>query len=556
MAWSSGRGKPLAFMLVKPDGSVSPMQMPFIMEQSWSPDGHKCYFDEGSAFGGTINLYESNPDGSDKRQLTSDGQCSRPQCSPDGRQLAFNMSTIKKSFVGIMNVDGTGARTIAEGSSPCWSPDGKQLAFQTGSQETMAVAVANADGSDMRKILRQSRLNKVAWMPDGKKIVYTFEKQAGDKTINQFGVVAVDGTGSRLLSKPDENCDAVVVAPVGDAIAFVTTSIDNTYRGAWMITDSSGQRRPLTDPIDTDGGWYASWSLPMTPAVAAAWMEGAGQTGPRTAGTATEGVKVSKDDFGSGSIKSFTEAEEAFKRGMAFVPAGQWAKAEPKFREAVRIDPAKGEYQLWLGNACANLQKWDDAERAYRECIRLTPANPQGHSGLAWALAARGQWPQSTAAYQEAIRLDPQNAIFHYYLGITYNWQKKWAEAASAYQEAVRLNPTNSTFHFALGQTYDWQGKWDEAQSAYEEAIKLEPMNAVMRDALGSAYYNQKKLAEAEAQYREAIRLSPTYGGFHANLAGVLFNQNRRDEALVAAKEALRLGFRQHWVYGQLGINP
>lgn len=281
------------------------------------------------------------------------------------------------------------------------------------------------------------------------------------------------------------------------------------------------------------------------------------QTTAASPAAARTGTTTISNDFESGKNQpSSAKAMEAFKRGAAFAQAGRWGEAEPELREVVRLDPANGEYQLWLGNACGNLQKWDDAEHAYRECIRLTPLNPQGHSGLAWALAARGQWPECAAAYQEAIRLDPRNAIFHYYLGNTYNWQKKWAEAATAYQDAACLNPTNAAYHFALGQALGWQGKWSEAQAAYEETIKLDPKNAAVHDALGSSCYNQKQLAEAEAQYREAIKLNPAYGGFHANLAGVLLSQNRRDEALATAKEAIRLGCRQHWVYSQLGINP
>ena len=52
------------------------------------------------------------------------------------------------------------------------------------------------------------------------------------------------------------------------------------------------------------------------------------------------------------------------------------------------------------------------------------------------------------------------------------------------------------------------------------------------------------------------IRLNPSFAQFHADLGGVLFRAGRRMEARDAAQHAIRLGFRQHWVYRELGLEP
>ena len=207
---------------------------------SWSPDGTKIAFWEGSADGSTCasngdcaSIYVINADGSGERRL---GDGFYPSWSPDGTKIAFvsvdaaasqgstgrstcgnNVSNFEgcEGILSVMAADGTGAKRLGvAGTAPTWSPDGSRLAYQHLTQVYPQIFVMAADGTGSHAITDPTMAsNQPAWSPDGSTIAFTQADVRQTEGVNPSGscclndyeitIMKPDGSGvTRLTTEP------------------------------------------------------------------------------------------------------------------------------------------------------------------------------------------------------------------------------------------------------------------------------------------------------------------------------------------------------------------
>lgn len=115
-------------------------------------------------------------DANGNKAIIFDGPAFSPKLSPNGKQVAF---CDMQDNIRIMNIDGTGLKTIGNGFSPCWVND-SQLVWERTTDDGHAyqsgdLYLGNVDGATPVALTNTSRAIEMnaSVSPDGKKIVFT-----------------------------------------------------------------------------------------------------------------------------------------------------------------------------------------------------------------------------------------------------------------------------------------------------------------------------------------------------------------------------------------------
>jgi Tol biopolymer transport system component/DNA-binding winged helix-turn-helix (wHTH) protein len=164
----------------------------------FSPDGTKlAYMSDRS---GTMEIWVSDRDGGNPRQLTSIGNAGTPRWSPDSQTVVFDGPGRQQSQIYAVSLNEAAARLLTgdefENRCPSFSRDGKWIYFastRTGRWEVWQVPAA---GGSPVQLTRQGGHAPLA-SPDGKSVYYAKTAFA----YPEIWTVPVSGGAERLLSR-------------------------------------------------------------------------------------------------------------------------------------------------------------------------------------------------------------------------------------------------------------------------------------------------------------------------------------------------------------------
>lgn len=174
---------------------------------------------------GVLQLYRMKENGTGSRQLTfSKHGCRMPSCSPDGKKLAYVEQIDHGLAIRISDPDGQNARTLVkEGMNliPSWFPDSKQLVWMKVQPQPKQDPARNAQihaldvrtGQTRRLFTDKEQLKHSNAMPvvspQGDRIAF-ISNRSGEMRV---WVSALDGSGAKLVSKPEKDYHEEIKAP-------------------------------------------------------------------------------------------------------------------------------------------------------------------------------------------------------------------------------------------------------------------------------------------------------------------------------------------------------
>ena len=231
--------------------------------------------------------------------VTGKGSASRPEWSPDGRQLAFLTRRGEETQVHVMSATGGEARAVT--SSPTgvmdfrWSPDGRSIAYVAVDPLSEEQEKANVEGRDWLVVDRDLRHHRVHivdlesgadraltpaeytiwdfnWSPDGKNLVITASDlptvDASYMFKHLYLVNLADGS-RRKLCDTEGKLSTPVWSPDGARIAWNGgVDINDETEGTLFVVPAEGGEPQVLTP-DYEGtvmwcGWLDSETIIFT----------------------------------------------------------------------------------------------------------------------------------------------------------------------------------------------------------------------------------------------------------------------------------------------------
>ena len=181
-----------------------------------------------------------------------------PSLCPDGDTVLFARRTSNMEIFTVSRSGGTPrqlTRSSRIDTNPECSPDGKRIAFTSSRSGTPQIYVMGIDGADLQRVTFEGRYNEGAsWHPDGSRVVYSRRADRGDR--HDIAVVDLVTGQDQLLTTGPGSHENPSFSPNGEWIIF-----DSRRRGGRRHIYIMSQDGRYTRQVTTRGNnSHPSWS--------------------------------------------------------------------------------------------------------------------------------------------------------------------------------------------------------------------------------------------------------------------------------------------------------
>jgi Tol biopolymer transport system component len=168
-----------------------------------------------------------------------------PAIASDGQRIAFSIRQHGKSFLYVMQADGTNARIICDSldlqGAPAWAPDGQSITSAADDHGVTHLFSVPVDGRAPVSLVREYSVDPT-WAPDKRFLVYS-----GPDIGTTFSVKAVTGQAAPHIFPAltlTRGARHLAFLPGGRALVFLRGEIQ--HKDLWLIDLETGAERQLT----------------------------------------------------------------------------------------------------------------------------------------------------------------------------------------------------------------------------------------------------------------------------------------------------------------------
>ena len=221
---------------------------------SWSSNGNIVF---SSMTPKGLNIFRINPDGSNKVQLTVDGDNYMPASSADGQSIVFVSDRSGTANIWRMSADdGSRATRLTDGDGdyyPSCSPDNQWVAYDNLAQWKASVWKVPMVGGELTKVGDNYRMP--AFSPDGQLIACRYDNVSGTHKVAIFP--AQGGEPLEHFEVPDQEWQSVQWLQNNQELSYVNNK--DGYSNIWIYDRKTETSKQITN-FKSDQIYAYSWS--------------------------------------------------------------------------------------------------------------------------------------------------------------------------------------------------------------------------------------------------------------------------------------------------------
>jgi tetratricopeptide (TPR) repeat protein len=225
-----------------------------------------------------------------------------------------------------------------------------------------------------------------------------------------------------------------------------------------------------------------------------------------------------------------------------------YAKAEPAYARAARLEPRNFDAQYGHGLALQMLNRLVEAVRAYHRALTIDPDSVKANTNIATSYVQLRDPAKALTFAERAVEVDPSNGPARANLGAIYEELGQFNRAVDAYIAALELMGNRPPLMMNLINALGEENRYREAANTAESLLRIEP-SAQAYERLGWCMFKLREYEQSMEAYRDAVDLDPTHwpalNGVGINALNRWLITRRGDaQARLEAREAFRRSLR------------
>ncbi len=172
------------------------------------------------------------------------------------------------------------------------------------------------------------------------------------------------------------------------------------------------------------------------------------------------------------------EAEMYNSRAKLYFSKNKIKSAISDYKNAIRLNPKKGEYLINLGATYAKAEQYDKAFESINKGMQLSPNNTNGFLNRSIMYMMRGEYEKQIKDLKAYLKVEPDSPDIWFEMGRAYMMLRRFDEALDAFNHAIHLDRKGIYLHerakvnTSLGHL---QAAIKDAREAQSKGISIHP---------------------------------------------------------------------------------